>query len=190
MKIATYQDKELVISILSRSFKDNKSVNHLLPQDDKLPSRIKALMDYSFEICMASGQVLICDNAKACALLKISGKPSRALLQFWLDLKLLWSAIGFGSLPKALKHENTLSRIRGKSKMSYLWFIGVQPEYQHLGKGTQLLKEVLAYCKSMDAPVYLETSATINLPWYQKHGFAIYHTLEGEYQLFFLRHTF
>jgi len=190
MKIATYADKDLVTGILSSSFKDNQSVSYILPQDDKFPLRTKVLMDYSFETCMAAGIVLISDDEKACALLKLSGKSSRPLRQAWLDLNLIWSGTGLLRLPRLLKHESTLSHIRGKNEMSYLWFIGVSPQYQHMGLGTKLLQQVLAHCKTFKVPLCLETSTMRNLPWYQQLGFKLYHTLEGDYKLFFLRYTF
>lgn len=73
--------------------------------------------------------------------------------------------------------------------MSYLWFIGVDPEYQNTGIGTQLLHDVIAYSRQKNRPVYLETSTLKNLPWYKKVGFQIYQELDLTYKLFFLKYN-
>ena len=47
---ATYNDKELILDILCKSFDKNNSVNYVVRQDKKRKKRIRVLMDYSFEI--------------------------------------------------------------------------------------------------------------------------------------------
>jgi hypothetical protein len=50
MKKANYHDKDLLVDILTKSFETNQSVN-IVKQDKKRIKRIRALMDYSFEVC-------------------------------------------------------------------------------------------------------------------------------------------
>ena len=57
MKPSTYENKQLVIDILTSSFDTNKSVNYIVKQDRKRKDRIKDLMNYSFENCHCSGKV-------------------------------------------------------------------------------------------------------------------------------------
>ncbi len=69
--------------------------------------------------------------------------------------------------------------------MNYLWFIGVMPGTQRQGIGRQLLREVVAHS---GRPVYLETSMSENVQWYEKNGFEVYHTLHFDYaDLYMLR---
>jgi ribosomal protein S18 acetylase RimI-like enzyme len=71
--------------------------------------------------------------------------------------------------------------------MTYLWFIGVDPAWQHQGIGGKLLNEIIEEANMESLPVYLETSTLQNLPWYERFGFEIYNKLEMSYTLFFLR---
>ena len=68
----------------------------------------------------------------------------------------------------------------------YLWFLGVDQSYQHMGIGSKLLMEVIADSVKQDKPIYLETSTTTNIPWYQKFDFSIYKELNFGYPLFML----
>jgi ribosomal protein S18 acetylase RimI-like enzyme len=70
----------------------------------------------------------------------------------------------------------------------YLWFIGVDPLYQHKGIGTKLLYELIADAKAQKRSVLLETSTLENLPWYEKAGFKVYDELRLSYTLYFLSH--
>lgn len=69
MRSATRNDKLLITDLLSASFNDNLSVNYIVRQDEKRKRGIRALIDYSFEVCYRFGEVLLSDDGKACALL-------------------------------------------------------------------------------------------------------------------------
>ena len=64
MRKANNEDKPLVIDILTQSFESNQSVNYVVQQDGKRINRIRALMDYSFEVCKLFGDVFISDDKK------------------------------------------------------------------------------------------------------------------------------
>lgn len=63
---ATNLDKGRVAEILTRSFDRNQSVNYVIPHDKKREKRIKALMNYSFDVCHAFGEVYLSDDRRAC----------------------------------------------------------------------------------------------------------------------------
>lgn len=188
MRKATKKDKRLVIDLLTRSFQDNKSVNYIILNDHQYIRRIAALMDYSFEVCMRYGEVFLSEDNKGCALLLYPHQKKTSLFSIWLDVKLIFSAIGFSRIGKALARENKIKTIQPKLPMTYLWFIGVCPLYQHRHTGSALLQQVIDYSKGLGLPVYLETSTEFNLPWYKKHGFIIYDTLDLGYELHFLQY--
>ena len=66
---AAYKDKYLIIDILTRSFDTNKSVNYVVKQDKKRESRIRKIMDYSFEACWASGEIFLTSDKKGVVLI-------------------------------------------------------------------------------------------------------------------------
>ena len=184
---AVVLDKPLIIDLLTRSFQKNKSVNYIVKYSRDPKKGIYALMDYSFELCFRYGEVWISDNRKACALILFPHLRRTTLRSVLLDIGLIVKAIGLRGLPGALKREAKIKAIQPKTDMVYLWFIGVEPDYQHRGIGSELLAEVIADASRRKLPVYLETSTLKNLPWYKRFGFEIYDQLVLDYTLFFLK---
>lgn len=184
---STYEDKQLVIDILTSSFENNKSVSYIAKQDNKRISRIRELMDYSFETCYRFGKVYISNDRRACALVLFPDQKKTTLKSVWLDIKLLLKCIGIFNIRKALQRESKVKAVQDKKLMYYLWFIGVEPSCQRKGVGTKLMEELIAEGESMKRPICLETSTLKNLPWYKKFGFEVYDELDLSYKLFFLK---
>lgn len=187
MTKAKQSDKQLIISILTKSFESNQSVNYIAKQDEKRLKRISALMEYSFEICHSFGDVLLSDDKKACALVLYPDQKKATLKSILLDVKLILSCIGIENIKKALSRESKIKQLQPKALMYYLWFIGVDTEYQNKGIGSTFLNEIIEDSEQKRRPIYLETSTLKNLPWYKKFGFEIYNELDLSYKLFFLR---
>lgn len=187
MKKAEYKDKNWVVDILTKSFDTNQSVNYIIKQDEKRITRIKALMDYSFEICYLFGDVFLSEDKKACALVTYPDKKKTILKSILLDIKLILSSVGLKNIKKTLARESLINKVQPKVLKYYLWFIGVDPEYQNEGIGSVLLNEIIDDSEHKKRPIYLETSTLKNLPWYKKFGFQIYHELDLSYRLFFLK---
>ncbi len=184
---ANYDEKNLVVEILTKSFEANQSVNYIVKQDGKRLMRIRALMDYSYEICYSFGDVFISADKKACALVTYPDKKKTTLQSVLLDVKLILSCVGIRNIKKTLAREAIISKIQPKELKYYLWFIGVDPEYQNQGIGSDFLKEIIKDSEDKERPIYLETSTIKNLPWYKKFGFNIYYELDLSYKLFFLK---
>jgi len=187
MKKATYGDKALVNNILSKSFDKNQSVNYIAQQDELREKRITALMDYSFEICFNYGDVYLSDNNKACALVLYPDQKKTTFKSILEDVKLLFNCVGLGNIGKAMKREAAIKQIQPDTPMYYLWFIGVEPDSQGTGIGTQLMNDVIEDSEAKSRPIFLETSTQRNLPWYKKFGFDVYGDLDLSYKLYFLK---
>ena len=184
---ANYHDKHLVVEILTSSFAANKSVNYIVkPGGNKLKS-IRNLMDYAFEICYLFGKVFMSDDRQACALILYPDKKKTTFKSVWLDIKLILFCIGLQNLKKTLRREALIKKIHPAEPITYLWFIGVHPDFQGQGLGSTLLNELIQASNAQKRPIYLETSTRKNLPWYQKLGFTQYHALDLGYTLFFFR---
>lgn len=187
MRKAERSEKREIIDLLTNSFIDNKSVKYIIKEDQNRNQRIAALMDYSFEQCNRFGEVFISDDNKGCALLLYPHKKKINIGSIWLDLKLIFRSIGIFRIGKAIERENRIKEKQPKIQMAYLWFIGVNPLYQHLGIGSNLLKEVIAHVDSKGLPIFLETSTVQNLTWYRRFGFEVYNKLTFTYTLHFLK---
>jgi GNAT superfamily N-acetyltransferase len=187
MRKANNEDKKLIVDILTNSFESNQSVNFIVRQDAERVKRISALMDYSFELCFHFGDVWLSDNREACALILYPHLKKLSIRAVWLDIKLIFQAIGISGVLKALKRETQIKDVQPNIPKSYLWFIGVNPLAQHSGFGSQLLHEIIDRANFLKLPLYLETSNVANIPWYQSYGFEIYDELDLGYTLYFLK---
>ncbi len=184
---ASSSDKSRVVDILSQSFDENKSVNYVVKQDRKRNQRIRSLIEYSFDICHAFGEIYLSEDKNACALILLPDKKKSNLKSILLDLKLAYSAIGMTRVFKVLDREAKIKKYHPKELFGYLWFIGVDPKFQKKGIGSHLLREVIARYDQLDRPIYLETSTIVNIPWYRKFDFEIYNELEFSYKLFMIK---
>jgi len=118
MKKASKQEKDLVINVLAKSFDGNSSVNYIVKQDNRREIRLRSLMDYSFEVCTAFGDVLLSDDNKGCALIVYLDKKKTTLKSTLLDIKLILQAVGIDNVSKALKREKLISSIQPKIPMA------------------------------------------------------------------------
>jgi GNAT superfamily N-acetyltransferase len=184
---ASRNHKSRVIEILTKSFEDNQSVNYIVKQDSKRSERIKALMDYSFEVCFMFGEVYLSDDQKGCALVLYPDQKSLSIKSALMDVQLLLNAIGLTRVGKAMSRESAIKSNYPKDPIYYLWFLGVINSDQNKGIGSQLLKEIIIDSQKQHKPIYLETSTIKNIPWYKKFGFSIYKELDFGYKLFMLR---
>src|SRR5665647_442408 len=108
MITADYKDKNLVVDILAKSFKDNKSVNYIIKQDKKRNQRIRKLMEYSFEMCYLFGEVFLSENKKGCVLIMLPDKKKTTLKTIVLDANLVLSSIGLLNIKKTLNRESKI----------------------------------------------------------------------------------
>lgn len=187
MKRVGTNQKSIVVDILSGSFDDNKSVNYVVRQDEKRALRIRGLMDYSFDVCDAFGDIWMTEDEQACALMLYPDKKSSSIKSILWDVKLATSVIGLSRIGKVLGREAKIKTFHPKDSFAYLWFIGVATENQNQGKGSRLLEEIIHDSEMKGRPIYLETSVDRNLPWYKKHGFEVFQTLDLGYSLYMLR---
>lgn len=184
---ADYIDKDIVVQILTKSFNENKSVNYVIKPDAKRVDWIKRLMEYSFNMCQAFGEVWMSEDKKGCVLVLWPHKKQTLLKAVMWDVKLAIKAIGMGRVLQVLNRESRIKTHHPKSQFCYLWFIGVDPPYQGKGIGSGLLKEILNLCEAKAQPIYLETSVEKNLAWYQHFGFEVFHTLRFSHDLYLMR---
>lgn len=188
MTIASLNDKELVVNILTASFADNKSVNYIIKQDGKKMLRLKRLMEYSFDSCHRFGEILLSNDKNGCALILFQDRKRTTPQTIVADIKLIINCMGLSIAKKAMGREAAIKKVHPSISFAYLWFIGVHPNEQSKGIGTALMKEVIQRYKVENRPIYLETSTEKNLPWYKKAGFETYQELDFGYNLYCMKY--
>ncbi len=187
MRKAEANDKELVKEILSNSFDENQSINYVVKQDAKRKNRVNDLMKYSFDLCMEFGEVFIDNSNNGCVLVLFPHRKKTTFKAVTLDATLANSAIGLTRIFTVLGRESKIKKFHPKTPFAYLWFIGVDPEFQKKGIGSKLISQVIERYEMEGLPIYLETSTLSNIPWYKKNGFQIYQEIDFTYKLFMLK---
>jgi ribosomal protein S18 acetylase RimI-like enzyme len=179
---ASYYDKPFVVDLLTRAFDNNNSVNYVVKQDNKRITRIRRLMDYSFELCYTYGNVYLTGDRKGAVLLLLPHTKKLTPHTVLLDLKLVFGSMGISRLFKVLSRESQIKKFYPKELM-YLWFICVDPQYQGQGLGSQMLQYVINESNLRRLPLYLETSMERNMPFYERFNFKKYNELCFTYVL-------
>ena len=189
MKIAEKKDKKQVVSILTDAFIHvliPNSINFVVKNDTKRSERLKSLMEFQFDMALELGNIFISDDSKACII--YINKWKLTLKRIILEIKLLFNVIGVENVFQVLKREKIIKSYHPKANFIHLWLMGVIPESQGTGIGSQLLQETLKFYDGR--LIYLETTTPENLEFYKKNGFAIFHrTFELDYPLYFLNHV-
>lgn len=164
--------------VLSRAFYDDPMMMYILPDDDlrtrQLPWFMGAAATYAQrfgEVYTTPGQV----EGNACWLppggtdLTEEGMAGVGLFEaperFGADA--FERFINLMGLMGELHHRDV------PPEHWYLMLLGVDPPRQGQGVGGTLIQPILARADGDGLPCYLETMKTKNVPFYQKHGFAV-----------------
>lgn len=183
--------KQRVIDILSECFEANKTVNYIVRQDEKKKERIRFLMDYSFDMCLEAGQILMTEDMKGAIICSNSTNKLPILEEAFQTAKFVWKVSGLDGIGRVLKRETYLNSYHPQDEdYMYIWFIGVDKAAQGKGVGAAMIEEIINESERSNKAIYLETSSERHLHFYKKHGFDVYHTADTSvfgYELYFLR---
>ncbi|WP_029209394.1 GNAT family N-acetyltransferase [Aquimarina agarilytica] len=188
---ATYSDKKHIVAILHSAFEpihDPNSINFIVKQDAKRSERIRVLMEYLFDDCMAFGEVLLSDNKNACILLKYPHKQKLTLNYILWQVKLAFKCIGLGGVYKVLKRQATLKKHHIKDPYIHPVIMGAKNEVRGFGIGVRLIKQLIDYYSDNELPVIIETTTDENLKMYKRFGFEVFKEIKTkDFPLYFLR---
>ena len=106
-------DHDLVVSILCESFEENKSVRFTIGKDLS-GKRMKALMSYAFYLGLSKGVVYINEEENGSVIIIDELKNERWLYNTYLDLRLLFTCIGFKRLSGVLSRGKMIRELYPK----------------------------------------------------------------------------
>jgi ribosomal protein S18 acetylase RimI-like enzyme len=179
---AAYKDKALILNILIQAFDANKSVNYTIKQDQHREKRIRKLMEYSFELCWEWGEIYLTTDKKGVVLMIYPHNKEITLNSIWQDFKLVLGAIGISRVAQMVERESKIKKFHPK-EFIYLWYLGVDPQFQGKGIGSILLQDIINLGNKMKLPIYLETSNERNLLFFERFKFLKYQELNFGYTL-------
>lgn len=180
MRKASIKDKDLVVDILTDSFKENKSIINVTRKGKNQLKRIRDLMEFFYLNALYNGDVFLSDNNKACLLMLVRDGEKKStftqdlILILW-KVNLFFNVLGIKNVRNVIQREKAINSNLDKSKHLHLYYVGVYKEFQGNSLGTKLINDAISYYNGFDS-IYLETSDKRNLSLYDRLGFKIVNT--------------
>jgi len=167
-------DLETLVDILSDSFANDPVLNWVIPRPQLYPEFFRLFIQ---DVYLPRGIIHVESGGRGAALWlppeqRLEMPPRLALLNIFTKLVLrkgprpLWRIHQQGAL---------FAKHHPKQPHYYLQFIGCRQRDQGQGLGAALLKQGTQICDEKNMPAYLESSNSLNVPLYQRHGFEVTH---------------
>lgn len=122
---ARYEDRDIVVEILTKAFDKNKGVHFFgmtLNTKEDEPSEIDwdRLTKTAFDLCYSCGEIFLSDDKNACALILLPDIETSSIKSLLLDITLVFQPInGFSNLKNVLSVARKNKAIRSKIPTSY-----------------------------------------------------------------------
>jgi GNAT superfamily N-acetyltransferase len=165
-------------AVLARAFFDDPMMRWVMPDDTKRAKdfpwffRIATVLGDRYGEVYTTGATV---EGNACWLPPGGTKVSMGRMARVGMLKAPFK-LGFGPFMRFMKIMNTFEHLHDRDAPEphwYLMLLGVDPPRQGQGVGGALIQPILARADAGKLPCYLETQKTINVPFYQRHGFEV-----------------
>ncbi|MGE3074032.1 MAG: GNAT family N-acetyltransferase [Dehalococcoidia bacterium] len=170
---ATAEDRKKLSAVMARAFDDDPIANWFAAQDKRRARRIYDFIDVAFQITAPYGEIYTTDSLEGGAYWTPPDKWKMGMVQ---QLKLLPAMVRTASLrriPKVMGGLNAIEKKHPHEPHYYLLMLGVEPDLQGRGIGTQLMAPILERCDREKMPAYLESSKEKNIPLYERNGFKV-----------------
>lgn len=171
-------DLNVLKAVIARAFDDDPFVNWLVVQDARRARRIFDLMALELDMQMQKGEVYTSGDVQGAAIWSPPGKASISFVAQLRSVRPLASSTSWKRLPSILSTFHMLEQKHPKEAHYYLGVLGVDPDLQGRGLGTQLMRPVLDMCDRDHVPAYLESSKEKNVPLYERNGFKVTEVLQ------------
>ncbi len=181
MMFATEKDLPLMVEILTLAFSDNLSVNRCVKQTPDRIGRIKNQVKYIARISLRNRMAFINEEKTGVVLCNLShGKKANVFDDIWF----LWKVSGLKLGLQLMKREKLLKQIIPDENCCHLWFIGVSPEWQGKGTGSEMIIDLKKSAAKKNYPSSLKHRTCETLLFMKKTGSGS--TTKQGYQLMIL----
>jgi hypothetical protein len=160
--------------VLARAFYNDPLMVYVMPNEEKRKRLLPVLFRIVVQYCHRYGVIYTtsCLDGLACCL--PPGQSATTGRLALVSLKNIPVQLGLTGLRRwlhVLKYTDSAHEQAAPGAHWYLWTLGVDPERQGHGSGSQLLQMVLRQAEAQRLPCYLDTQNPRNVPFYQRHSF-------------------
>ncbi len=177
---ATDADVAPAAAMLVRSFDDDPVANFMFAGDRRRHRGLHAFfVSQIHRQYLRYGHVQVAGELDAVA---VWGPPGRERNGIRELVELLPTApfLLSGRMHRALRLLFQVDSLHPSEPHWYLATLGTDPEHQHRGLGSALLRAKLRQIDEAGEPAYLESSKERNVPFYSRFGFEVIHELRSE----------
>ena len=164
-------------AVLARAFHNDPMMQYLLPVEDRRARWLPSLFSIVVRYCLAYGEVHTTPTLDGVACWLPPGETNPPFLRLArIGRRSPPVGMGLAGLRRYLRVAHYLEEIHAHTAPKahwYLWALGVEPERQGRGCGGLLIQPVLARAKAEGISCYLETMNSVNVPFYERHGFHV-----------------
>lgn len=169
---ARSDERSAIYRSLALAFEDDPVTIFLFPHARTRTARLDRLYGVLIPRLVEEGRLLTDEHCRAASVWQAPNPkhPSHAS-GLWTLARL---GLALGSRVRAgIALATALERVRIREPHWYLGILGTAPAHQGMGLGSALLAPVLAGCDADGVVAYLESSKRSNIPFYERHGFAV-----------------
>ncbi len=169
---ASHADLDTLVDTLSDAFSDDPMFNWVIPETSLYPDFFRIIVR---DVYLPRGIAHLEEQGRGAALWLPPGEkfeipPRLAMLGMLARLVL---RRGPGSLGRIRRQGALFDQHHPKEPHFYLQFVGCRQRDQGKGVGSALMKHGTRLADEAGMPAYLESSNSLNVPLYERHGFAV-----------------
>jgi ribosomal protein S18 acetylase RimI-like enzyme len=175
---AEYDD---LADVMTRAFADDPVMEWFFPEPTQRSRRLRRFfreIELGIGLSETTGVYTTSDRAAVA----VWAPPDQWRVSLSRQLRILPRYLGIASIRWAPSRLAAFNKIEGRHPKGpphwYLPTLATDPAHQGTGRGSALLGDMLARCDAAGLPAYLESSKESNVPFYERHGFAVTETFD------------
>ena len=175
----TAADVPAIADLLVRSFADDPVANFMFAGDRRRDRGLHSFFTTQVRRqYLPGGHVYTTDDRSGVAVWGSADRHRNGLSEL---LQLLPTApfLLSGHVHRAMRLLLQVDALHPKEPHWYLATLGTDPDRQHQGVGTSLLRDMLERVDEEGMPAYLESSKERNVPFYARFGFEVIDQLDS-----------
>ena len=167
VRLATHDDIPAITEALVDAFADDPLAVWAMPSNRRRPAQSRRFYVQRLRTLLAE-EMVFCDDARTGAALWAPHDRWRTSVAELARMR-IWTRRS----PVFLAGARQMEERHPEEPHYYLNILGVSPDAQGQGLGSQLLAPMLERCDREGVPAYLESSKERNLAFYGRHGFRV-----------------